>query len=55
MGLRFLGKSSDTIVSGFRSTLQEDVGSTYSGRKKSQKLEYPEIPESAYGLTQLPW
>lgn len=55
MGLRFLGKSSDTIVSGFGSTLQEDVGSIYSGRKKPPKLEFPEIPESTYGLTPLPW
>lgn len=49
------GKNSDTIVSGFGSTLQEDVGSINSGRKKPQKLEFSEIPESTYGLTQLPW
>ena len=28
----FLGKGSDTIVSGFRSALQEDVGNTLEGR-----------------------
>lgn len=39
----------DTVVSGFRSTLQEDVGSVYSGRKEPQKLEFPDILESTYG------
>lgn len=32
VGLRFLGRGSDSIVSGFRSTLQEDVGNSLEGR-----------------------
>ena len=32
VGLRFLGKGSDTVASGFRSTLQEDVGNILDGR-----------------------
>ena len=47
--LKLLGKGNDTIASGFGSAPQEDVGSIYSGRKKPQKLECLEFPESAYG------
>lgn len=47
--LRVLGKGNDTIASGSGSAPQEDVGSIYSGRKKPQKLEFLEFPESTYG------